>query len=149
MLDRATPTLRERLLSKIVMPGPATPCAVYVGAYNQVGASSVKKHCKHHRRPVIRLGGQQTPVVYVAPLLLKLAGVAPNRPEQNQACHVGCPTGPAWDGVYRCVDLDHLRWGTQAENERHKQQAAIDDRRQNNRSIQEQIYDLQVCDADL
>lgn len=120
MLDRATPTLRERLLSKIVMPGPATPCATWVGGYNKVGKTSVKKHCKHHRRPVIRSGSKGSPIVYAAPTMLRIAAVAPERPEQTQACHVGCPTGPSWDGVYRCVDLDHLRWGTQAENESHK-----------------------------
>lgn len=122
MLDRATDTLRERLLGKIVMPGPATPCATWVGGYNRPGRTAYRKTSKHHRRPVIRLGGQRTNMVYVAPTLLRLAGVQPQRPEQVQACHRGCPCGHAWHGVYSCVDLDHLAWGTQAENEQDKKQ---------------------------
>lgn len=121
MLDRATPTLRERLLSKIVMPGPATPCATWVGGYNRPGRNSVKK-ARLHRRPIIRLGTRATSLVYVAPTLLRIAGVAPERPDQVQACHRGCPTGPAWHGAFHCVDLDHLRWGDQRENEADKRE---------------------------
>lgn len=121
MIDpRATATLRERLLGKIVMPGPATPCATWVGAYNKVGRRAPQKLTRHHRRPVVRLGRAGTPMVYVAPTLLRIAGVAPEHPAQVQACHCGCPTGPSWHGVYSCVDLEHLTWGTQAENEGHK-----------------------------
>lgn len=112
----ASPTLRERLLSKIVMPGPATPCATWVGAYNRPGRTSVK-HSKFHRRPVVQLGTRGSGMRYVAPLLLEMAGTLP-APAQC-ACHT-CPTGTPPDGVYRCVDLAHLRWGTYRENEADK-----------------------------
>lgn len=118
MLPGASPTLRDRLLGKIVMAGPATPCAVWVGAYNRPGRYSGKRS-KHHRRPVIKAGGRASSVLYVAPTLLQLAAIAPAHPAQRQALHT-CPTGPAWHGMFACVDLDHLRWGTQAENEADK-----------------------------
>lgn len=120
-LTMATVTLRTRLLTKIVMPGPATPCAIWVGSYNSVGRTSIKKHCKHHRRPVARLGGRQTSMIYVAPTLLQLAGITPATSDQTHACH-RCPTGSAWHGVYTCVDLAHLRWGTPEENEADKRE---------------------------
>ena len=119
-LAAATSTLRTRLLTKIVQPGPATPCATWIGAYNAVGQTSLKKHCKHHRRPLIRLGGRRAPMAYVAPLLLALADRAPAQPAQVQACHRGCPCGATWHGLFSCVDLDHLYWGSQAENEADK-----------------------------
>lgn len=120
MVAGASSTLRERLLGKIVMPGPATPCATWVGGYNSPGKRTRKyKYSAHHRRPVVRAGGRTTTMIYVAPTLLRLAGILPERPEQVQACHC-CPTGPAWHGLFSCVDLACLRWGTQAENEADK-----------------------------
>jgi hypothetical protein len=113
MILGASITLRDRLLGKIVMPGPATPCATWVGAYNRHGR---RGRMRWFARPVIWLGGTFGPVVYVAPLLLKLAGILPEEPEQTEACH-SCPTGTPPDGVYRCVDLAHLRWGTRGEND--------------------------------
>jgi hypothetical protein len=116
--------LCERLLSKIVMPGPATPCATWIGAYNQ--SRGFKKghqgRYRETRRPVVRERPHQVGgvMIYVAPTMLRLAEIEPERAEQRQACHRGCPTGPAWQGVYSCVDLDHLRWGTQVENEADK-----------------------------
>jgi hypothetical protein len=117
----ASSTLRDRILGKIVMPGPATPCATWVGSYNRTGARTRKMRWgAHHRRPVIRAGGRGSRMVYVAPTMLKIAGVVPEHPAQIQACH-DCPGGPAWHGVFFCVDLAHLRWGTQTENEADKQ----------------------------
>lgn len=121
MHDRATPTLRERLLSKIVMPGPATPCATWVGAYNTDGRRTGRVH--RPRRPVISIGprvGNTGVVGYVFPVLLHLAGVEPPTPAHTEACHRGCPCGAPVDGVYRCVDLAHGAWGTREENERDK-----------------------------
>lgn len=114
-LAAATPTLRERLLGKIVNAGPATPCATWVGAYNRPGKTSVKGR-RVHRRPVIRLGVVGSPIVYVLPLLLQLSGEEPTE-ERRQAGHT-CPT--RCDGVYSCVDLAHARWVSQRENERDK-----------------------------
>lgn len=112
-------SLRERLLGKIVMPGPATPCATWVGGYNQ-SRGFKKGHQGRYRsthRPVIWWIAS---MVYVAPLMLeKIAGVARPSNQQNEACH-RCPTGTPIDGVYRCVDLAHLRWGSRAENEADK-----------------------------
>lgn len=122
MPGRATP-LSERLLSKIVMPGPATPCATWVGAYNQ-SRGFRKGHQGRYgmaRRPVIWLGGSYGRVVYAAPQLLKISGAEPPSVEHVEACHC-CPTGTPVDRMYRCVDLEHLRWGTRAENEADKQQ---------------------------
>lgn len=116
MLDTASPTLRERLLSKIVQPGPATPCATWVGAYNIDGR---RRKWTAGRRPVIQVGARGSPVVYVTRLLLSLAGVPRAHAGQIEACHC-CPTGTPADGMYRCVDLAHLRWGTRAENEADK-----------------------------
>jgi hypothetical protein len=112
-LSAASPTLRERLYSKIVQPGPATPCATWVGAYNRHG---LRRARRLFHRPVVRLGAVGSPVVYVAPALLTLAGITPDRPDQTEACHT-CPTGTPPDGVYRCVDLDHLQWGSREEND--------------------------------
>ena len=109
----ASTTLRERLLGKIVMPGPATPCATWVGAYNRQG---LKRRNHFFQRPVIRAGGKGSMVLYVAPTLLRLAEIEPERPEQTEACH-HCPTGTPADGVYRCVDLNHLYWGSREEND--------------------------------
>jgi hypothetical protein len=120
MTPPLSPTLRERLLTKIVMPGPATPCATWVGAYNIDGRRS-----RSHRgvRPVIYPGGpNRKAVAYAAPTLLRVAGVEPERADQTEACHRGCPCGPSWDGVYRCTDLAHLEWGTRAENEADKRE---------------------------
>lgn len=114
-------SLRERLLGKIVMPGPATPCATWVGAYNQ-SRGFKKGHQGRYvmsRRPVIWTGGSFGTVVYAAPVLLKIAGIAQPSEEHTEACHT-CPTGTPPDGVYRCVDLEHLRWGTRQDNERDK-----------------------------
>lgn len=116
-LTRATPTLRDRLLGKIVMPGPATPCATWVGAYNIDGRKTGRQN--RGRRPVIQIGGIGSPVVYVTRLLLVLCGVQREHARQIEACHC-CPTGTPPDGVYRCVDLDHLRWGARDENEADK-----------------------------
>lgn len=66
---------------------------------------------------MVCLGGARGPIRYVAPVMLQLAG-QPGAPGL-QACH-SCPTGPPWHGLYSCVDLDHLRWGTQTENEADK-----------------------------
>jgi len=115
-LPHATDTLRERILSKIVMPGPATPCATWVGGYN-VDGRRTRGHTPK-RRPVVRLGGRGTTMVYVAPVLLTLAE---GPPDGRVACH-RCPTGTPADRTYRCVDLDHLRWGTRAENEADKRE---------------------------
>lgn len=117
-MTNASATLRDRILGKVVMAGPATPCAIWVGAYNRPGKHSIKRR-RPHERPVVRLGGQNTSMVYVAPTMLQLAGIQPERPEQVQACHT-CPCGAAWHGRYTCVDLAHLRWGSQAENEADK-----------------------------
>lgn len=115
----ASPTLRERLLGKIVMPGPATPCATWVGAYNRPSARSERARRKAACRPVICSGGYRGPVIYVAPALLMLAGIAPEHPDQIHAAH-RCRMGVPFDGVYRCVDLDCLRWASRAENEADK-----------------------------
>ena len=112
-MNLASATLRERLLGKIVMPGPATPCATWVGAYNRQG---LKRRNFYFRRPVIWLGGTFGPVVYVLPLLLQLAGIEPERDDQTEACHC-CPTGTPPDGMYRCVDVAHAHWGSRAEND--------------------------------
>lgn len=109
----ATDTLRDRLLGKIVMPGPATPCATWVGAYNKQG---LRRRNLYFRRPVIRLGGIGSRIVYVFPTLLRLAGILPERPDQTEACHC-CPTGTPPDGVYRCVDVSHGVWGARSEND--------------------------------
>lgn len=114
-LSRASATLRERLLSKIVMPGPATPCATWVGAYNVDGRKNGRKN--RSRRPVIKAGPMRGPVLYVAPTMLTLAGVVPDRPDQTEALH-SC--APPVNGVYTCVDLRCLRWGSRTENERDK-----------------------------
>lgn len=120
MIPGTSPTLRDRLLGKIVMPGPATPCATYVGAYNRPGQRSKRPHGR--RRPVICAGGRFGVMLYVAPTLLRLADIHPPTPDHVHACHVGCPTGVPWNGVYSCVDLDHLQWGTRKENEGHKRE---------------------------
>jgi hypothetical protein len=116
-LSAATPTLRERLLSKIVQAGPATPCATWVGAYNVDG-----RRAKRNRgqRPVIQLGRIGSPVVYVTRVLLALADDRATVIVGAEACHRGCPCGPPVDDRYRCVDVDHLRQGTRAENEADK-----------------------------
>lgn len=116
-LSRATATLRERLLTKIVMPGPATPCATWVGGYNRHG---FRRRTRHFRRPVICEGGHHGQMLYVAPVLLTLASDGVVQIAGAEACHRGCPTGAPIDGVYRCVDLDHLRWGSRQENEEDK-----------------------------
>lgn len=111
-----SPTLRDRILGKIVMAGPATPCATWVGAYNRHGR---RGRMRWFARPVVWAGGSFGPVIYVANALLRLSGAEPPTSEHREACHC-CPTGTPVDGVYRCVDLDHLRWGTRAENEADK-----------------------------
>lgn len=112
----ASPTLRERLLAKIVMPGPATPCATWVGAYNVDGRLTGRVH--RGRRPVIFLGGgRRGRIVYAAPTLLALVDDRRLVVAAAEACHRGCPTGEPVDGVYRCVDLAHLAWGSRQENE--------------------------------
>lgn len=116
-LSRATPTLRARLLSKIVMPGPATPCATWVGGYS-LGRRRTRGAVVH-RRPVIQIGGRRSPVAYVARVVLTLAADRPSGIPAAEACH-RCPTGTPVDAVYRCVDLDHLYWGSRTENERDK-----------------------------
>lgn len=122
MIPGATDTLRERLLGKIVMPGPATPCATWVGARNQSRGLRPGHQGRYvvSCRPVIWRGGSFGGTAYVAPLLLEIAGEAPPTDAHREACHAGCPTGRAWNGVYLCVDLAHLRWGTRTENEADK-----------------------------
>lgn len=121
LVPGATATLEERLLSKIVNAGPATPCAVWIGAYNQSrGRPGMPRRGKHPtRRPVLQIGGLGSAVMYVARLLLILAGVQRVHARQIEACHT-CPSGTPWNGVYTCVDLGHLRWGTREENEADK-----------------------------
>lgn len=122
MIPHASPTLRDRLLSKIVMPGPATPCATWVGAYNR-HAWRRKTAPRAHLacRPVIFAGGgHRGPMIYVAPALLHLHDDRGLVVSGAEACHKGCPTGSPVDGVYRCVDLAHLYWGSRTENERDK-----------------------------
>lgn len=118
--------LRERLLAKIVMPGPATPCATWVGAYNRPGQFATRSQRKAAYRPVIRerswqQGGQ---MIYVAPLLLRIAGILPEREDQIHAAH-RCRMGVPHDGMYRCVDLDCLRWASRAENEADKYEEVL------------------------
>lgn len=124
----ATDSLRERLLSKIVMPGPATPCATWVGAYNQSRGLRPGHQGRYTvtRRPVIWSGGTCGTVMYVAPLLLQLADIEPPSEEHKEACHC-CPTGTPPDRMYRCVDFAHIRWGTRHENEADKRVAADED----------------------
>ena len=111
-------SLRDRLLGKIVMPGPATPCATWIGAYNRPSARSARAGRKPAHRPVIRAEGRRA-VIYVAPLMLTLAEIIPEHPDQTHAAHrwrMGVPI----NGVYSCVDLDCLRWASPAENEADK-----------------------------
>lgn len=115
-LRAATPSLHKRLLGKIVNAGPATPCATWVGAYSTGRRRSTNTI---HLRPVIQLGGRGSPVAYVAPTMLRLAGVVAESVDQREACH-RCPTGTAHDAMYRCVDLAHLQWGSRDDNERDK-----------------------------
>lgn len=130
-LPRASATLRERLLAKIVNAGPAAPCATWVGAYNVDGRKSGRK--TRGQRPVIYLdGGDRGPIVYVAPLLLALAhdtALRPLDPETGQPLEALHRCTPSWDGVYRCVDLACLRWGTRLENEADKRREDDDDGR--------------------
>lgn len=118
--------LCERLLSKIVMPGPMTPCATWIGAYNR-SAGLRRGHQGRYRatyRPVV---WYLASTIYTAPLLLDVvAGIRRPTAEANEACHKGCPCGPSWDLVYRCVDLAHLRWGTRHENEADKYEEVLD-----------------------
>jgi hypothetical protein len=114
--------LCERLLSKIVMPGPATPCATWVGAYNRPSARSERAGRKPAHRPVISKGARAQGMIYVAPTLLQLAAIVPAREDQVHAAH-RCRMGVPVDGVYRCVDLDCLRWASPAENEADKYDA--------------------------
>ena len=66
----------------------------------------------------MREGRRGSPMIYVAPTLLRLAGVVPAEGQVHAAhrCRMGVPP----DGVYRCVDLDCLRWASPAENEADK-----------------------------
>jgi hypothetical protein len=112
----ASATLRDRILGKIVMPGPATPCATWVGAYNVDGRRSGRRN--RGRRPVISAGVFRGRTLYVAPTLLQLAGIAPSHPAA-EAGH-RCPCGVRHDGLYSCVDLDHLCWVDRTENEADK-----------------------------
>ncbi len=70
------------------------------------------------RRPVVWYVAS---TVYVAPLMLEIiANICRPGPTRGEACHRGCPTGAAWHGVYSCVDLAHLAWGSREENEADK-----------------------------
>ncbi len=115
-ISGATNTLLDRILGKIVMPGPAAPCATWVGAYSHGRKRSTNTT---HLRPVIQAGGRGTPVLYVAPTLLRLFADAPPSDEHREAGH-SCPCGTRHDAVYACVDLAHLRWVTRDQNEADK-----------------------------
>lgn len=100
-----TPTLRHRVLSKIVVD-PKSGCHEWAGAY------SLKRR---GRRPVIRLGGKGSRVVLVARLVLEWkAGPPPS--SLHEAGHT-CPLGEN----SKCVNEDHLQWQTRTENEHQKQ----------------------------
>lgn len=115
-----SPSLRERILAKLeVQP---SGCVHWTGGYNVDGRKSGRVY--RTRRPVVYLGGgDRGPIVYVAPLLLALDGDGNLRPERDgvrlYALHTCRPSGDGW---YRCVAIEHLRWGTQAENEQDKKQ---------------------------
>lgn len=122
----ATDSLVERLLAKIDMTcAHPQGCHLWTGAYNIDGRHGGRRY--RGRRPVINLGGHSGPVVYVAPLILALASDGNLRPSCPHTgarlfalhtcnCHLDDP------GWYRCVNFDHLVWGTQRQNEQDKKQ---------------------------
>lgn len=145
--DFATSTLHERLLSKISTTPTSSGCLHWLGAFNTDGRPRGRRY--RTRRPVIQLGRVGSPVVYVAPLLLALAGDGNIRPTARDgvrlfALHRCAPPG---DGIYRCVALEHLRWGTQMENEAEKALWAAARMHADPRTIAEQLAALQVCEA--
>lgn len=120
-----TPRLRERLLAK--MQFQVSGCIYWVGAYNTDGRKAGRRF--QPRRPVIYLGsavGYPNIVVYVGPLILAIAGAGDLQPVDPEtgarlyACHT-CRKAEG-DDHYRCVAEEHLRWGTQHENEQDKKQ---------------------------
>lgn len=120
----ATDSLVERLLAKIDMTcAHPQGCHLWTGAYNIDGRHGGRRY--RGRRPVIRLGGRHGEIVYVAPLILALAGdgnlrpICPRTGQRLFALHT-CTSHA--DGWYRCVNFDHLVWGTQRQNEQDKKQ---------------------------
>lgn len=144
----ATSTLVDRLVAKIDMTTPHPGgCHWWNGAYNIDGRKQGRRY--RGRRPVICLGGQDGAIVYVAPLLLALTSDGNLRPTNRQgerlyALHT-CGCGE--DGWYRCVTLEHLRWGTQAENEEDKRLRAVRQVIADGRPILDKLRALQPASA--
>lgn len=145
----ATSTLVDRIVGKIRFSDVPGGCDIWTGAYNIDGRKNGRRN--RGRRPVIWLGGNSGPLVYVAPLLLALQNGGNMRPTRHgvrlYALH-NCVDGMCGDGGwYRCVTLAHLRWGTQEENEADKARMYQLRMSIDGRSILEQLRALQVAEA--
>lgn len=128
-----TAGLRERILAKLAPQ--ADGCIYWTGSYNTDGRRSGRRF--QPRRPVVFLGGgKRGPIVYVGPLILAMDGEGDLRPEDpvsGERLYALHSCRPTEDGWYRCVAREHLRWGTQRENEqdkaRHREEAIANGQR--------------------